>query len=380
MLSRLFMKNSSYFWVSYSAAWLAYAVSLGAAFLVVGYPFDLNLLLQVLCNVVPAYLLGIFVIKICQKLKWNERKQPQFTLAHILFSIFFAASWSFLTLLDLSVLTYLQRGVWNFTRWGIATRQWQFFSGLMVYLAIASAVYVKQINENLQVEERRSAELQIRAVRAEAARATAELAALRNQLNPHFLFNTLHSLMTLVRTDAETAEEAIERFALMLRYVLHSQDEKQTAASDVAFADEWNFVQNYLELERLRLGDRLRLTTEIEPAAFEYQFPAFSLQPIVENAIKHAIALRADGGKLYITAQTENDNLLIKVGDDGAGISDNKQNGRGLGLRLVRESLAARFGEAASLTTVTTSNEGFAVIIKIPRTRFSDKNSATSAN
>ena len=113
-------------------------------------------------------------------------------------------------------------------------------------MTIVSSVYVKQTGENLRIEERCNAELQIRAVRAEAARAAAELAALRARLNPHFLFNTLHSLMALVRSDAEIAEAAIERFALMLRYVLQSQNENQTDQSDVTFAEEWNFVCSYL--------------------------------------------------------------------------------------------------------------------------------------
>lgn len=361
------MKKNSYFWFLYSAGWLVYAATLGGAFLAVGYSVNFDMLSQIFCNVAPAYLLGIFVIKICRKLKWSARKQPTFILAHSLFSILFAALWSFFTLLNLTTKVYLQSGVWDFIRWDIFARQWQFFSGLMVYLAIASAVYVKQINENLQIEERRNAELRIRAVRAEAARASAELAALRAQLNPHFLFNTLHSLMALVRTDAKAAEEAIESFALMLRYVLQSQNEKQNDFADVSFADEWNFVQNYLELERLRLGDRLKLTTEIETAAFEFQFPAFSLQPIVENAVKYAVAPRADGGQIYIAAQSEDGNLLIKVRDDGAGLAGKHFDTNGLGLRLVRESLSTRFGAGASLTASNLPDKGFEVTIKIPR-------------
>ncbi len=368
------MKKSRRFWSVYCAGWLAYGVSLAAVFVRIGYRFDINLLLTVLCNVLPAFLLGVGVVIICRRLRWNGRRQPRFTLIHIFLLILFAVSWCLFTLLDLSLLSFIQRGVWNFIRWDNFGTQWQLFSGVMAYMTLVSSVYVKQINENLQIEERRSAELQIRAVRAEAARSQAELAALRAQLNPHFLFNTLHSLMALVRSDANTAEEAIERFALMLRYVLQSQNEKQTIATDVTFADEWNFVQNYLELERLRLGERLKLTTEIEPAALAYCLPAFSLQPIVENAVKHAVAPRARGGQIRITAHSDKDNLVIEVSDDGAGKLNGKEpNNNGLGLRLVRESLASRFGTAASLTTDSAPNEGFKVSITIPRTNPLDK-------
>jgi sensor histidine kinase YesM len=354
------------FWLFYTVAWLLYAACLGAVFLGVGNRLGFNLLLTIFCNVAPAALLGLLVFQICRQLKWSERRRPRFALIHLLSLVSFSALWCFLTLLGLSLLSFLQRGVWAFVRWDLFALQWQFFSGVMAYATIASAVYVKQINENLQAEERRSSELRLRAVRAEAARASAELSALRAQLNPHFLFNTLHSLMALVRTDADTAEEAIERFALMLRYVLRSQEKSETT-TDVTFGEEWNFVQNYLELERLRLGERLQLKTEIEPATFAYRLPAFTLQPIVENAVKHGVAPRAGGGRLHIEARINNENLIITVRDDGCGESPaNEENGNGLGLRLVRESLWTRFGSAACIKTETTANQGFKVSIIVP--------------
>ncbi len=361
-------KRNYRFWIFYAAAWLLYGACLGVVFLGVGNRLDFNLPLTIFCNVAPAAVLGLLVFQICRRLKWSERRQPLFVSIHLLSLISFSALWCFLTLLDLSLLSFLQRGVWAFVRWDVFALQWQFFSGVMAYATIASAVYVKQINENLQAEERRSSELRLRAVRAEAARASAELSALRAQLNPHFLFNTLHSLMALVRTDADTAEEAIERFALMLRYVLRSQEKSETTTTtDVTFGEEWNFVQNYLELERLRLGERLQLKTEIEPAAFAYRLPAFTLQPIVENAVKHGIAPRAGGGRLHIKARINNENLIITVRDDGRAKSPaNNENGNGLGLRLVRESLATRFGSAASLNTENVINQGFKVSIIVP--------------
>lgn len=366
------MKGNQQFWSLYATVWLVYGVSLAAVFVGVGFRFEIDLLWTVIGNVLPAFWLGIGVIFICRTLlKWSERKQPLFTLTHIFLLLIFAFAWCFLTLLDLSLLTFIRSGIWNFVIWDVFGIQWQLFTGALAYVAIISSVYVKQINENLQAEERRNAELKMRAVRAEAARAAAELSALRAQLNPHFLFNTLHSLMALVRTDAATAEAAIERFALMLRYVLQSQEKSRAAnAADVTFGEEWDFVQNYLELERLRLGDRLKLTTEIEPAALAVRLPAFSLQPIVENAVKYAVAPRAGGGHLHITAHSEKDNLIVKVSDDGDEISSSEGqngNGSGLGLRLVRESLAARFGTAANLKIENAPNQGFQVFLTIPR-------------
>lgn len=369
-LTRKQMTKRNYsFWIYYAAAWVLYAVCLGVVFVGVGNPFDFNLLLTISCNVAPAALLGLPVFQLCEKLKWKDRAHLKFILIHVFSLFLFTLSWSFLGLFCLSVLSFIKGGSWVFIRWDNFALLWQLFSGVMVYLTITSSVYVRQVNANLQIEERRNADLEMRAARAEAARASAELAALRSQLNPHFLFNTLHSLMALVRTDAETAEAAIERFSLMLRYVLQSQSEKRDVSADVTFAEEWDFVENYLELERLRLGERLQLTTNIEPAALRFYLPAFTLQPIVENAVKHAIAPRAVGGRLCITANTEdNDVLVIKVSDDGTGnLSKNGETASGLGLRLVRESLAARYGGSATLTVKIKPNIGFSVSIKIPR-------------
>ncbi|MBC7797899.1 MAG: histidine kinase [Pyrinomonadaceae bacterium] len=360
------MKKSRYFWLLYCAAWSGYAVSLAVVFVGVGYRFNNDLLWIVLCNVLPAFLLGLIVVWIARRFSWKERKPPLFVLIHIFLLAAFTFLWCFFTLLDLSLLNLIQKATWRFVLWDVFGLQWQLFTGMLAYVALASAVYVAQINENLQAEERRNAELIFRAAHAEAARAKVELAALRAQLNPHFLFNTLHSLMALVRNDAQTAETAIEHFALMLRYVLQSQNAKQTA--DVTFAEEWRFVQNYLELERLRLGDRLSLTTDIDAVAYECYLPAFSLQPIVENAVKHAVAPRAVGGHIRITAHGVGENLVIEVSDDGTTNKPepNPHNGNGLGLRLVRESLAARFGSAATLTTRKIPHEGFRVLITIP--------------
>ncbi len=362
-------------WLIYFAAWIPYALSYVAVFF--AQSSTVNLFFDVrtaFLNVIPAAICGVLVVVLCEKLSWSNHRRIWFFPAHFVFAIAFSALWYAAVLLFLTVELSFRTGRFSPVSFSGFALQWQLFSGLMIYGTIASVVYVLQIAASLQFEKQR-------AIEAERLAAEANLAALRAQLNPHFLFNTLHSLMALVRTDADTAESAIERFAAMLRYVLQSQNEKQTATADVTFADEWNFVCNYLELERLRLGDRLQLTTEIEPAALLYRLPAFSLQPIVENAVKHAIAPRAGGGRLNIAARTDDDNLIIKVSDDGIGNSSpNGQNGNGLGLRLVRESLAVRFGSAASLTTESAPNEGFKVSITIPKTNSSGKDFNLSEN
>ncbi len=326
-----------------------------------------NVLINVICNVAPAFLLGIAVGELCQKFKWSEGKQLWFILLHIAVGISFAFLWCFFTLVNLSVWVLLRDGVWAFNWWGNYALQWQFLSGLMAYLTITSSVYVQQANEGLRIETQRNADLEMRTIRAESARQQAELNAIRSQLNPHFLFNTLHSLMALVRTDSAAAETAIEQFAQMLRYVLQSQSESNLDNSDVLFADEWEFIETYLKLEKLRLGARLKVTSNIEKAAFDCRIPAFLLQPLIENSIKWAISPRIAGGEICVNAQVEDKFLKISVNDNGAGTTPEKLvNAKGFGLRLIREMLAARYGETASLKIETALNQGFTVNLIIP--------------
>lgn len=361
------VKNNNQFWIYYSVAWFFYAISLAAVFVAGGDSNVLNVLINVLCNVASAFLLGILVVSFCQTFKWSEGKQFTFVFVHILGASSFAFFWCFFTLVNLSVWVLLRDGFWAFNWWGNYALQWQLLSGLMAYLTISSSVYVQQTNEILRIESKKNAELEMRAIQAESAQRQAELSALRAKLNPHFLFNTLHTLMALVRTDARLAEEAIERFALMLRYVLQSQKDEKTERFDVLFAEEWTFIQNYLELENLRLGERLKVKSEVDPATLKVRLPAFLLQPLVENSVKWAVSPRAIGGEIWIKANLEGELLHISVKDNGDGaILENALNADGFGLRLIREILATRYGDSASLTIETASNKGFTASLVIP--------------
>ena len=180
-------------------------------------------------------------------------------------------------------------------------------------------------------------EQEARAAKAESLRMRAELAALRGQLNPHFLFNTLHTLTALVRRDPETAERALERFGDMLRYVL---DVKRSAREDVTLADEMQFVHNYLSLEQLRLGDRLEVEERIDPETLDCVVPSLTLQPLVENAIKYGIAPIARGGTLFVIAFFDDESLVLEVRDDGPGAPANiLDTASGVGLRAERQRL-----------------------------------------
>jgi LytS/YehU family sensor histidine kinase len=209
-----------------------------------------------------------------------------------------------------------------------------------------------------------------RAARAEVLRAEAQLAALRARLNPHFIFNLLHTLMGLVARDPASAESALERLGDVLRYGLRVQSQ---GLDEVRLREEWEFVDRYLSLERLRLGERLQAILEVEDDLLDAVVPAFSLQPLVENAVRHAIAPRAGGGRLVVSARRAGRTLVLAVEDDGiAGAGgatdrgDALHRGSGLGLRLIRERLQALYGGAARLETGRSALGGFRAAVTLP--------------
>jgi signal transduction histidine kinase len=188
-----------------------------------------------------------------------------------------------------------------------------------------------------------------RSVRAESLAHQARLQALRYQLNPHFLFNTLNAISTLV-VDKRNAEagKMIARLSDFLRMTLDRPD-----AEEVPLADEIEFVRRYLEIEQVRFGERLAVTIDVDDDAWTARVPALVLQPLVENAIRHAVAPREVGGRITIEARAVDGRLHLAVADDGPGLNGNGNgNGlprtqcRGIGLSNTRERLAQLYGAA----------------------------------
>jgi sensor histidine kinase YesM len=353
------MNRNFQFWLIYSLAWIPYAVGYAVVFIT---HIKLNATLAVLhsiYNIVPAALLGVGVIWICRKFTPSSTHPIVFGAAQLVLALAYATLWCVIVPLMFSFERLLKGMEWQYTQFGSYALQWQFFAGLMIYATIASIIYTRQFSQ-------RAREEQARALRAEHLCTEAELNALRAQLNPHFLFNTLHSLMALVRTDSDAAENAIERLAALLRYSLKSKQNQ--ANDDVTLSAEWEFVQNYLLLERLRLGDRLKVETDLPADTFAYLLPAFTLQPLVENAIKHAVAPHPQGAKVSIAARLENDCLRLEVKDDGSGVlPENVFANGGTGLRVVRQRLETRYRGGSDFRVETAPGAGFRVVLLIPQ-------------
>jgi LytS/YehU family sensor histidine kinase len=236
------------------------------------------------------------------------------------------------------------------------------WSYLSYYLV--SAVYLLAVSVAHQVRaQRRLAVQRLALAEAEARVAREKLHALRAQLNPHFLFNVLHSVSFLVRADAKAAEKALEHLGEMLRYVLDD-----AAGDEVELEDEWAFVRHYLALESLRLSDRLQVRTELDPEALECRIPPFTVQILVENAIKHGIAPLARAGTVWIRARRLNASLRIEVRDDGVGLKREDLSAKGgLGLRALEERLRTRYQGQALLEIHSAPGAGFDVTVTLPQ-------------
>jgi two-component system LytT family sensor kinase len=180
----------------------------------------------------------------------------------------------------------------------------------------------------------------VRASRLEASLAEARLALLRNQIHPHFLFNTLHAISELMHEDVDAADRMLTRLAELLRASLESSGTPQ-----VALRNELGTLERYIDIERVRLGERLRYTSTIDPQALDRLVPNFLLQPLVENSIRHAIVNRREGGSIDVHASVEGTKLVIRIDDDGPGLGAHHVERVGLG--NVRARLEQMYGNAA---------------------------------
>lgn len=202
-------------------------------------------------------------------------------------------------------------------------------------------------------------------LKANAAAHQAQLKMLRYQLNPHFLFNTLNAISTLILERAnETANTTVTRLSDFLRYTLDNDPNNQ-----VTLRKELEAIDLYLEIEKVRFAERLTVRKEIEVAALNSRVPSLILQPLVENAIKYAITPREDGGTILISAKVSNRMLSITVADDGPGLSESRSGGTGstgVGLRNIRERLQHLYGENQSFRLADAQPSGLAATLELP--------------
>ena len=237
----------------------------------------------------------------------------------------------------------------------------RFIGGHMVAGVAAYASIVAVITAIEERTTRRQRELDT--VRLEADLAQAQLRALQMQLQPHFLFNTLHGIAMLTDTDPAGAETMAVKLADLLRATLRLRD-----VPEVPLRTELELLRAYLEIEELRFGERLVVTFAVPEDLLDVPVPSFLLQPIVENAVRHGVAPRVETGHIAIGATRDADALVLSVEDDGAGFDADPFAVAGVGLSATRDRLALRYGAAGSIRCERRSSgaPGARVAIRIP--------------
>lgn len=192
--------------------------------------------------------------------------------------------------------------------------------------------------------------------------ANARLNALRMQLHPHFLFNTLHGISTLMYRDVNAADAMVNGLSRLLRKALDRSDQ-----NEVTVREEADFLKEYLDIERIRFGDDLDVRFEIDPDVEQLLVPSFVLQPLVENSIKHGITPSGNRGRISVSAVRSNGRLRLSVADNGPGIPGGDDAlGAGLGLANLSDRLENMYGQHASLDLASGPDSGFRATVTIP--------------
>ncbi len=230
-----------------------------------------------------------------------------------------------------------------------------YYNGLL-YALLAGAATVRQLGARLKQEE-------LLAARLDSELAKAQLAGLRLQLQPHFLFNALNALSGYVTADPEKAVELIAGLSALLRTLLRSEPE-----ADWPLAAEIDLVQQYLDVERLRFSDRLRVSIAVDPEASRCRVPSVLLLPLVENAVRHGIARTPGPGEIHIEARERHDTIEIAVRDNGPGPGKERtgEQGWGIGLHNTRERLRTAYGPRARLDISGRPEGGTEVRVIVP--------------
>jgi two-component sensor histidine kinase len=224
--------------------------------------------------------------------------------------------------------------------------RWNLYSSLPTYFLILAVV--------LSIDSTR------RAAALESSLAAARLEALKSQLDPHFLFNTLNSISALMYRDAAGADRMMSRLSELLRATI-----REGGSQEVPLREEIDNVRRYLEIESIRFEDRLRVAIRAEAETLDALVPAFALQPLVENAIRHGIAPLEAGGTVELEAKREQGMLAIRIADDGAGRAGEAIR-EGIGLRNTRARLAQLYGDRARLDRAAAPDGGFRVELRLP--------------
>ncbi len=317
------------------------------------------LLLNSVYWLVPAgFTLPIFYLG--RRYRLDTRQWPRSLAVHVMAALFFSV-------FHLGCMLLMRAALWpsagkppTFTWTSFAQRQYlmQLDWLLMTYSAIVGLSYAMDYRRESQARAIKEATLETKLVQA-------ELKTLQAELHPHFLFNTLHAISTLVHTNPDSADRMISRLSDLLRLTFDG-----TGAQAVSLQEELEFLQKYLEIEQIRFQDRLSVRYEIDSETLDAEVPRLILQPLVENAIKHGVSPRSGRGLIQISSSIREEALWIEVRDNGVGLDGHARSRlhSGVGLSNTRARLECLYGGAHRLH-FSEETEGLAVQMQIPLSR-----------
>jgi LytS/YehU family sensor histidine kinase len=223
-----------------------------------------------------------------------------------------------------------------------------------MYFVILSTATARDYSRRFQAEQLKSSQLH-------AALADSQLQALKMQLHPHFLFNTLNSISTLMHEDVRAADEMVARLGDFLRLTLENSGEQI-----VTLAQEMDFINSYLEIESVRFGERLTFKRQIEPQVLRARVPNLILQPLVENAIKHGVSRQIRAGVISIRARRSGEKLELQIEDNGPGLQNGASRDGGIGLANTRARLFNLYGDNQRVVMSNAEPQGLIVTLEIP--------------
>lgn len=338
-------------WRIYIGVWLAYVLLVAfvvQADAVMAGSFNPSMILYSLCTTAPP---GVLLALLWPFTGWMDARGLRGAAR---FGMHMALATGFALCTHLLMVT-VQGGEHKPLSW----HAWPLMYSMMSYALVAGIFQTVRANASAQHQA-------LAAQQARTLLVAAELGALRSKLNPHFLFNTLHSIIALTGRNPAAAETALFQFSDMLRYVL---DTERAGIDRVTLDAELDFVRDYLELESLRLGERLRVEWELDPDAGDALLPALTLQPLVENSIKHAFNPHSRPGLLRIESRRDLQAgvLRLTVRDDGPGATQAAIDAApGLGLRTIARRLELDYAGRAALVLDAGRANGFVATVTLP--------------
>lgn len=320
-----------------------------------GHPVDFWESLQWnLIRWIPWCVLLPFIVRLARRLAIEKQNYPRTIPLHMLAGVCFSVLhaviygcvyWARCLILKVPFSFDLMKLVVKFLHFDVLT-----------YWIILGIYYFLDYQKKYRERELRTSQL-------EARLAQTQLQVLRMQLHPHFLFNTLHAISALVHKAPKAAEHMISRLSDLLRLTLEN-----SSSQEVALREELEFLKHYLDIEQTRFGDRLRMKLDIRPDTLDGSVPSLILQPLVENAIRHGIAPRKEGGRVEIRSRRSGEKLMIQVYDDGLGIRGTQESimKNGFGLSNTVERLKHLYGEEHRFKLRNAEQGGTLVTLEIP--------------